>query len=154
MSEHPGGGVQVKPSKDAKAVLSRSIDEYAVTFVWLTAEFTIFRPRKGTYLEGSVNVQNESMLGLVCYNYFNAMIERDKLPKDWRWLDDGDEGSQSQKNRKRTLQGAGHFVDGAGEEIEGKLVFRVDDFEANPGSDGGPGTVSIIGTLRFDLQVP
>jgi DNA-directed RNA polymerase I subunit RPA43 len=154
MSEQPSGGVQVRSSKDAKAVLSRSIDEYAVTFVWLTAEFTIFRPRKGTYLEGFVNVQNESMLGLVCYNYFNAMIERDKLPKDWKWVDDGDDGSQTQKTRKRTLQGTGHFEDGAGEEIEGKLVFRVDDFEANPGSDGGPGTVSIIGTLRVDLHDP
>ena len=149
MSEQPGG-VQVKSSKDAKAVLSQSINEYGVTFVWLTAEFTIFKPRRGTYLEGVVSVQNESMLGLVCYNYFNAMIERDKLPKDWKWVDDGDEGPQTQKKRGRAFQGAGHYEDGAGIEIEGRLVFRVDDFEANPGSDGGPGTVSIVGTLRFD----
>ena len=150
ISEQPSGDVQVNSSDDNTAILSQSINEYGVTFIWLTAEFTIFRPRKGTFLEGVVNVQNESMLGLVCYNYFNAMIERDKLPKDWKWVDNGDEGAQVQKKRRRALQGAGHFEDGEGEEIEGKIVFKVIDFEANPGSDGGPGTVSIIGTLRFD----
>ena len=149
MSEQPSG----VRSKDAEPVMSQSLNEYGVTFVWLTAEFTVFRPRKGTYLEGFVNVQNESMLGLVCHNFFNAMIERDKLPKDWKWVDDSDEGAQTQ-TRKRTLQGVGHFEDGGGEEIEGKLVFRVDDFEANPGSDGGPGTVSLVGTLRFDHDEP
>ena len=151
MSEHPDGGIHIDRSKDAKQVLSRSVDEYAVTYVWLTAEFTVFKPRRGTYLEGFVNVQNESMLGLVCYNYFNAMIERDKLPKDWKWVDDGEEEVHGQKRKKRqAIQGAGHFEDDAGKEVEGKLVFMVEDFDANAGSENGTGTISIVGTLRFD----
>lgn len=50
----------------SKKVLSRSIDEYGVTFVWLTADFLLCRPKKGTWIEGFVNLQNESLLGLVC----------------------------------------------------------------------------------------
>ncbi|KAI7438569.1 hypothetical protein KC368_g11975, partial [Hortaea werneckii] len=69
-------------SRDAQTILAKSTDEYAVTFVWLTADFVLFRPQKGTYLEGYVNLQNESLLGLVCYNYFNAGIEWNRLPKD------------------------------------------------------------------------
>lgn len=152
MSEHPDDGVQIDRSRDVKQILSQSIDEYAVTYVWLTAEFTVFKPRRGTYLEGFVNVQNESMLGLVCYNYFNAMIDREKLPKDWRWVDDDDdeEEAESQKQRRQAFHGAGHFEDDAGNEVEGKLVFKVEDFDASAGSDNGTGTISIIGTLRFD----
>ena len=150
MSEHPNEGTQADRSKDAKKILSQSIDEYAVTYVWLTAEVIVFKPRRGTYLEGFVNVQNESMVGLVCYNYFNAMIERDKLPKEWKWVDDGEDGAQSQKQRKRAFRGAGHYEDDAGREVEGKLVFKVEDFDASAGSDNGTGTISIIGTLQFD----
>lgn len=150
MSEQPSGGIQIDRSKGAKAILSRSIDEYAVTYVWLTVEFTVFKPGRGTYLEGYVNVQNESMLGLVCYNYFNAMIERGKLPEDWKWVDDAGEQAQGQSKRKRVIQGAGHFENGAGEEVKEKLMFMVENFDASPGSDGSTGTVSISATLRFD----
>ena len=147
MLEHPSDGVQVKSSKEAKTVLSRSIDEYAVTYVWFTADFMLFRPKRGTYLEGYVSLQNESVLGLVCYNYFNAVIEREKLPQDWEWIEDEEQAEAPKKKRKKAIQGAGYWVDGRGNSVEGKLDFRVEDFEASPGSDTGAGTVSILGTL-------
>ncbi|KAK3701628.1 hypothetical protein LTR37_015379 [Vermiconidia calcicola] len=147
LSEEPGNGVHVKTDKGLKRVLSRSIDEYAVSYIWLTADFLTFKPSRGTYLEGYVSLQNEGMLGLVCYNYFNAVIERDKLPKDWRWIEDED---QPKIRKKKFSEGGGHFVDGNGSVIEGRIVFRVDDFEATPGSDTGAGTVSILGSLSSD----
>ena len=153
MSEHPIAGVHVKSSEDKKAVLARSVDEYAVTYVWLTADFLLFRPNRGTYLEGYVSLQNESILGLVCYNYFNAVIERDKLPKDWKWIDEEDQTEQpKKKKRKRAAQGGGYFVDGDENPINGRLVFKVEDFEATAGSDTGSGTVSILGTLRYERE--
>ena len=152
MSEHPSGAVQANGHTNGEAILSRSIDEYAVTYVWLTAEFTVFKPQRGTCLEGNVNIQNESMLGLVCYNYFNAVIAKDKLPEDWKWIDDENEMEEVQAKKKHALQRAGHFENGAGEEVGGAIMFRVEDFDASPSSDGGPGTVSIIGTLRLDRE--
>ncbi|KAF2148346.1 hypothetical protein K461DRAFT_212909, partial [Myriangium duriaei CBS 260.36] len=66
-------------------VLAVTRDEYATPFLWLTADFDILRPTAGTYLSGTVRVQNPSWLGLVCWNYFNAGIPRRRLPADWQW---------------------------------------------------------------------
>ena len=147
LSEHPSDEQrpQASSSQEAKVVLSKSIDEYAVTYVWLTAEFTVFRPQRGTYLEGHVNLQNESILGLVCYNYFNAGIERSRLPKDWRWV--GEESQQSEGQQKHLKQGEGYFVNGKGNQVEGRLVFMVRDFEATAGSEMGMDSINIHGTL-------
>ena len=154
MSEHPSGGVQAQENEEPKTVLSRSVNEYAVTYVWLTVEFLIFRPKKGTYIEGYVSLQNESVLGLLCYNYFNAVIEREKLPKDWKWVDgeDGAESPSKTKRRKGAVHGGGYFVDGEGNYVEGRLVFKVEDFDATPGTNAGAGTISINGTLLYDVD--
>lgn len=132
-------------------VLTRCINEYAVTFVWLTADFLLFRPRKGTWMEGHVRLGNESMVGLVCYNYFNAVIERDKMPTGWSWVAEDEEELEEQKGRRRALvESNGFFRDGEGKRVEGRLVFRVEDFEALVG-DGGGG-VSIMGTLLSEKE--
>ncbi|KAK5134706.1 hypothetical protein LTR08_006221 [Meristemomyces frigidus] len=148
LSEHPQDQ-QTPPassSREANPVLARSIDEYAVTYVWLTADFLVFKPERGSYLEGYVNLQNESILGLVCYNYFNAGVEFARLPKDWRWVSEDDtfEGKGKQKAGK---EGEGYWIDGAGKKVEGRLVFRVRDFEATPGTESGGGSINIYGTL-------
>ena len=153
LSEHPDDRqrTQASSNQEAKVVLARSIDEYAVTYIWLSAEFLIFRPKAGSYLEGYVNLQNESLLGLVCYNYFNAGIEWHRLPKDWRWV--GDEGAVEGKGKQRVGQEAeGYWVDGDGKKVEGKLKFRVKDFEATPGSESGAGSINIHGTLLSEAD--
>ncbi|KAK4626463.1 DNA-directed RNA polymerase I subunit rpa43 [Fulvia fulva] len=109
---------------DATPVLSHGIDEYAVSYVWLTCDFLIFRPLQGVKLDGVVNLQSESVLGLLCYNYFNAAIEKEKLPEEWKW--DGEK-----------------WLDGSGNNVSGAITFRVHDFEAS-GQDG----ISIVGTMR------
>ena len=151
LSESPEAGIQARSAsnnKEARTVLARSIDEYAVTYVWLTADFVLFRPQRGAYLEGYVNLQNESLLGLVCYNYFNAGIEWNRLPSSWRWVSD-EEGALAGngKGKKAAQEGEGHWVDGSGKKVDGKLIFRVRDFEATPGSELGAGSINIYGTL-------
>ncbi|KAK5678607.1 hypothetical protein LTS10_009051 [Elasticomyces elasticus] len=137
LSETPEGN-----ANDNDVVLSKAMDEYAVTFIYLTVDLVLFRPAKGCWLEGYVNLQNESLLGLVCYNYFNAAIERQRLPKDWRWQEDG-----SQSSVRSTKQGNGCWLDGSGDKVDGKVVFRVKDFEATAGGEGGAGSMNILGTL-------
>ncbi|KAK5695925.1 hypothetical protein LTR97_008345 [Elasticomyces elasticus] len=142
LSETPDGNAD-----DNNIVLSKAMDEYAVTFVYLTLDLVLFKPSKGTWLEGYVNLQNESLLGLVCYNYFNAAIERQRLPQDWRWQEDA-----SQSSVRSTKQGNGCWVDGSGEKVDGKVAFRVKDFEATAGGEGGAGSMNILGTLLSGRQ--
>jgi DNA-directed RNA polymerase I subunit RPA43 len=93
-----------------------------VTFVWLTADFLVFRPSPGTYLQAEVNLQDEGVLGLIVYNYFNIAIPRENLPPDWNW--DGEK-----------------WVNEKGG-IEKDIVCKVVDFEPS-----GQESISITGTL-------
>ncbi|KAL1591150.1 hypothetical protein WHR41_00458 [Cladosporium halotolerans] len=140
-------GVQIKKEKRSKTVLGRSVDEYAVTYVWLTVEFLLFKPQRGTVLEGYVNLQNESILGLICYNYFNAGIERSRIPKDWQWVEDEAAEVDGEMTRKGRREAAGHYVNADGNKVEGKIVFKVKDFEATAGAETGSGSINIYGTL-------
>jgi DNA-directed RNA polymerase I subunit RPA43 len=151
LSESPEKGAKVSKGKDSKTVLGTSVDEYAVTFVWLTVDLLIFKPQRGTVLEGYVNLQNESILGLICYNYFNAGIERSRLPKDWQWVEDETTEESEEMSRKRR-NAAGHYVNVEGNKVEGKIIFKVKDFEATAGAETGSGSINIYGTLLTESE--
>jgi len=174
----------------APRVLVQSVDEYGVGFVWLTAEFLLLRPRRGTWIEAEVRVQNPSYLGLVCWNFFNAGVERRRLPADWVWVDgtgakvgrrqeEGEEvgdGAVPDANGDGTEEeakdhegaeaatdagamqevdentGAGYFVDGNGQKIQGLIKFRVRDFESVPSTEREKGFVNIEGTLLSEEE--
>ncbi|QIW97972.1 hypothetical protein AMS68_003490 [Peltaster fructicola] len=148
LSQHPEHATQGADGEEK--VMGRSIDEYAVTYVWLTAEFLVFRPVIGTVLEGFVNLQNQSILGLLCYNYFNAGIEQSRLPGDWRWVEKEELEDDTDAQGEQIPQSSGHYVDASGEVVEGKVLFKVKDFEASAGMDGGTSSINIFGTLLRD----
>ncbi|KAK6583017.1 hypothetical protein PZA11_004093 [Diplocarpon coronariae] len=131
---------------DGTEVLLQNLDEYAVSWTWLTAEFLLFKPEKGAWLEGFVNLQNEGHLGLVCWNLFNASIERKRLPSDWEWRDvsDAREGNEGD-GQTYAEEGAGHYVDGEGNKVEGLIKFKVREIESS--HDRERGFLSIEGTL-------
>ncbi|CZS88197.1 related to dna-dependent rna polymerase I subunit a43 (rpa43) [Rhynchosporium graminicola] len=131
---------------DGEDVLLQNHDEYAVSWTWLTAEFLLFKPEKGAWLEGYVNLQNEGHLGLVCWNLFNASIERKRLPSDWKWKDvsDAREGWEGE-GETYAEEGSGHYVDGEGKKIEGMVKFRVREIESS--HDRERGFLSIEGTM-------
>lgn len=131
---------------DGAQVLLQNHDEYAVSWTWLTAEFLLFKPEKGAWLEGYVNFQNEGHLGLVCWNLFNASIERKRLPSEWEWKDvsDAREGGEGQ-GETYAEDGAGFYVDGEGNKIEGMVKFRVREIESS--HDRERGFLSIEGTM-------
>lgn len=126
---------------DGAAVALHSIDEYAVSWTWLTAEFLLFRPQKGQWLEGQVNLQNEGHVGLICWNLFNASIERQRLPADWEWWE-GDELAEAEDEQ------TGYYVDADGAKISGSIRFRVKDMESS--HDKGGGFLHIEGTMLDD----
>jgi DNA-directed RNA polymerase I subunit RPA43 len=136
ISEQPYGN-------DGNITLLKCIDEYAVSWAWVTAEFVLFKPMKGCWLEGYVNLQNEGHLGLVCWNLFNASIERKRLPKDWKWVGVADAEPGADENYAE--HGVGHWVDGDGKKVDGTIKFRVRDIESN--HDRERGFLSIAGTM-------
>jgi DNA-directed RNA polymerase I subunit RPA43 len=152
LSESPETGSKIAKGKESKTVLGRSVDEYAVTYVWLTVELLVFKPQRGTVLEGYVNLQNESILGLICYNYFNAGIERSRLPKDWQWVAEEAPEESGEMSRKGRREAAGHYVNAEGNKVEGKIVFKVKDFEATAGAETGSGSINIYGTLLVESE--
>lgn len=72
---------------DHTPALLESLDEYAVGFGWLTADVDLFIPSRGAWMEGTVNLQSEGHIGVVCFDKFNASIEAKRLPAGWRWVD-------------------------------------------------------------------
>ncbi|KAI9885116.1 MAG: hypothetical protein M1823_003084 [Watsoniomyces obsoletus] len=158
LSEHP---VSTPSKNSGTTVLAKAVDAYATSFVWLTADFLIFKPKRGQVIEGWINLQNESHLGVVCWNLFNASIERRRLPRDWKWSGVGGrmtggvrEGGGEEGGRMiggedtRDERGQGYFVDGRGRKVEGSVRFRVHDAET--AYSYGKGFLTIEGTMVED----
>ena len=145
-------------------VLARSIDEYAASFIWVTADFLLFKPETGNVLEGWINLQNEGNIGLVCLNFFNASIERKRLPKEWKWMSEGvgalrklnknleddglgEEAEQEEPRANGLKDIEGHFEDDLGNPVEGLIRFRVEDIEISRSADRENGFLSIEGSM-------
>lgn len=134
-------------NNDGDSTLLRNIDEYAVSWAWVTAEFMLFKPAKGAWLEGYVNLHNEGHIGIVCWNLFNASIERKRLPEEWKWKSVGEEGGDDVEGMGATYaeEGAGYWADGEGKKIDGTVRFRVKEIESN--HDKERGFLTIQGTM-------
>lgn len=140
ISEKPFGN-------DGETTLLHNIDEYATSWTWLTAEFLLFKPDKGAWIEGYVNLQNEGHLGIVCWNLFNASIERKRLPDNWKWVGVEDQGGEEVEGMGETYaeHGVGYWADGEGKKVEGTIKFQVREIESN--HDKERGFLSIAGTM-------
>ena len=152
---------------------ARSIDEYAATFVWLTAEFLIFRPQRGDVVEGFVNLQSENSIGIVYWNFFNASIERKNLPREWSWVPGGmsvDRRRGPQKLKKgergkiksggeeelmvdgmepevRVEDDLGYWQDGNGKRVERLIRFYVKSVETSRSADREHGFLGVEGSM-------
>ncbi|KAI5198764.1 hypothetical protein E4T39_06634 [Aureobasidium subglaciale] len=155
LSNTPANAPSSRDGPDASPiVLAKSIDEYAVSFVWLTVDFILLRPTPGAVIEGYVSLQNESYLGLVCWNFFNAGVDRKRIPSTWRWVPNhnANAGTKSATDwmrglRNKSDESSGHYVDENGNKVEGKVKFTVKDFESAPSTERERGFLSIEGTL-------
>ena len=154
LSEHP----MATTANSTGPVLSKAIDAYGPSYVWLTADFLLFRPKKGQILQGWINLQNESHLGIVCWNLFNASIQRRQLPRKWSWNavggrmnpapDDEDGPTTASVAPTRHDRGEGYFIDGRGMAVEGWIQFRLIDFET--AYSYGKGFLTLEGTMLDD----
>ncbi|KAI0151486.1 hypothetical protein BJ166DRAFT_536175 [Pestalotiopsis sp. NC0098] len=163
VGEAPGKGSLTENSDNSQEAMLESIDEYAVAFGWLTAKLDLFRPRRGAWMEGSVNMQTEGHLGVVCWGMFNASIEAGRLPKGWRWVsllqgknkeaaseeaslptpEPVEEGQEEEDDSQ--LHTTGYWVNNDGQRVRGNLKFQIKNFEV--GVSGDYGYLSIEGTM-------
>lgn len=152
-----------------KKVFARSVDAYAATFVWLTADFLVMNPQRGDHCDGYVTLQNETNIALLCWNFFSATIERKRLPRDWRWVPadksfgsrkqklkrvrneddiDMDEPNSYEMNQSESFdEEGGHFVDATRKRISGVLQFNVSDADTSSSTSREFDFFSIIGSM-------
>ncbi|KAG6041459.1 hypothetical protein E4U41_004193 [Claviceps citrina] len=130
--------------------------EYAVGFGWITADVGLFVPSRGAWMEGSVNLQTEGHIGVVCFGKFNASIEASRLPPSWKWVsNESPEANGFEETASvitaddhgvvRQVHSTGFWVDGSGTRVKGKVRFRIRNFDA--GTSGETSYLSLEGTM-------
>ncbi|KAK5634323.1 hypothetical protein RRF57_010037 [Xylaria bambusicola] len=157
----PGDGSLTQDSGMEDVAILESINEHAVSFGWLTVEIDIFRPSRGAWLEGLVNIQSGGHIGVVCWGKFNASIESERLPRDWRWVDqharkdtgEAEPATQDDATGDHTeVHATGYWVnkDGARITADTPIRFRIKNYEV--GSSGDYGYLSIEGTMLTEEE--
>ncbi|KAJ4380439.1 hypothetical protein N0V86_003794 [Didymella sp. IMI 355093] len=117
----------------AEEVLLRHVDEYAAPFLWATATFLIFRPRRGSYISARVTGQSKTHITLSYLNIFPISVLATQLPEAWTFeagtTDEGvwqtEEGELSGDVQVRLLDFDGRTdgkSKGKGMRLEGSLV--------------------------------
>lgn len=154
VGEYPGRQGAAADDDSPATLISK--DEFAVGFGWITADVELFVPSRGAWMEGSVNLQTEGHIGVVCFGKFNASIEARRLPPDWKWVSNEAPEAQGFEETAsvitaddhgvvRQIHSTGFWVDGAGQKIKGKIRFRIRNFDV--GSSGETSYLSLEGTM-------
>ncbi|KAM5350355.1 hypothetical protein ACJ41O_006860 [Fusarium nematophilum] len=152
--EKPGRKGAALDDESPAMVMAR--DEAAVGFGWITADVDLFVPSRGAWMEGSVNLQTEGHIGVVCFGKFNASIEARRLPPDWTWVPNESPEAQGFEETAsvitsddhgvvRQIHSTGFWADGSGEKVKGKIRFRIRNFDV--GTSGETSYLSLEGTM-------
>jgi DNA-directed RNA polymerase I subunit RPA43 len=147
--EHPflSDKPEAEEPETRRPVLAKALDEYAASYVWVTADFLLFAPACEDQMEGYVNYQNESFLGLVCWNLFNARIARERLPPTWVWVGRQQRKNQGNRSRNTEEDDTGFYRDEVGRKVDGHLKFRVAEIELTADLQREKSLMRIEGTL-------
>ncbi|RDA87770.1 hypothetical protein CP532_2468 [Ophiocordyceps camponoti-leonardi (nom. inval.)] len=155
----PGRRGAAADDGEPTTVMSRN--EYAVGFGWITADVELFVPSRGSWMEGIINLQTEGHIGVVCFEKFNASVEAVRLPPSWKWVSlDSIEAEGFDKTASfmaaddddavQKVDSTGFWVDGRGARVQGKVRFRIRNFDA--GTSGGTSYLSLEGTMLDHAQ--
>ncbi|KAL7796089.1 hypothetical protein V8C37DRAFT_373092 [Trichoderma ceciliae] len=154
LGEKPGR--QGAATSDDDPSILRSVNEYAVGFGWITAEVDLFVPSRGAWMEGSINLQTEGHIGVVCFGQFNASIEAQRLPSAWKWVSNEDPDAHGMEETASVItaddhgvvhqiHSTGFWVDGNGKKVKGMIRFRIRNFDV--GVSGETSYLSLEGTM-------
>ncbi|EGX87692.1 RNA polymerase I subunit Rpa43, putative [Cordyceps militaris CM01] len=143
-------------TNDEEETTLKSQREFGVGFGWITADVDLFVPSRGAWMEGSVNLQTEGHIGVVCFGKFNASIEARRLPPSWKWVSNEDPEAEGMEETAsivapdehgvvHQIHSTGFWVDAHGDKVKGKIRFRIRNFDV--GVSGETTYLSLEGTM-------
>ncbi|KTW26002.1 hypothetical protein T552_03274 [Pneumocystis carinii B80] len=88
--------------------------ESPFAFSWVRFEMLVWKVKRGDYLEGIINMQSPSHIGLLVSGFFNASIPKNGIPKTWFYQE-----IMSQKEVEQNKNG--YWID------EDKKVIKIGD---------------------------
>ncbi|KAK9369358.1 hypothetical protein V1509DRAFT_620541 [Lipomyces kononenkoae] len=146
-------------------------------FVWITAKLLVWRPQRGDILQGRINLQSRSHIGLLTFDVFNASITRDKIPATWKFIEDvADEDDELESandidgngeangttngdaepidEEEASSKGLGYWVNEKGKKIDGKLTFIIESLQLSGRLFSLDGSLLKLGDVKEDLTAP
>ncbi|KAK9385476.1 hypothetical protein V1515DRAFT_608201 [Lipomyces mesembrius] len=142
-------------------------------FVWISAKLLVWRPKRGDILQGRINLQSRSHIGLLIFDVFNASITRDKIPATWKFIEnvldeDAELGTSADNEANGEANGdaealddedgesksLGYWVNEKGKKIEGKLTLIVESLELSGKLFSVEGSLLKLGDVKEDLTAP
>ncbi|KAK9458994.1 uncharacterized protein V1516DRAFT_680650 [Lipomyces oligophaga] len=159
---------------------ARVVSESPFAFAWIEADFLVWRPKRGDILQGQINLQSHTHVGLLVCDVFNASITREKLPPKWKFIETqlaedeqqslDDQGSleisDSQQNGDYhdpddaagslfDQQSLGYWIDENGMKIgQSKLEFVVESLQSSGKLVSLEGSLLKLGHVATDLTAP
>lgn len=114
---------------DKASVMGKFVNESPFTFMWISTDLLVWKPQVGDRLEGYVNMQTPSHIGLLVHDTFNCSIKYANIPEDWVFTPFAESGNTSQEptvaKKDRVRQSMGYWSDGSGQRVDGKLEFII-----------------------------
>ncbi|KAK9236056.1 hypothetical protein V1525DRAFT_236025 [Lipomyces kononenkoae] len=146
-------------------------------FVWITTKLLVWRPQRGDILQGRINLQSRSHIGLLSFDVFNASITRDKIPATWKFIEDvvdedaelgsatdldatgeangtGNGETEPLDDEGDSSKGLGYWVNEMGKKIEGKLTFIIESLQLSGRLFSLDGSLLKLGDVKEDLTAP
>lgn len=125
---------------------ARIVAESPFAHVWVTVDFLVWGPKKGSVLQGWVNLQSASHVGLLVENTWNVSIPKEKIPAGWSYHEVR-EGFVPKKAASK---------EGGGEGVEESAGIGMEDIEYAPEHDTGgwmnDNDEYVDGLLRFQVE--
>lgn len=114
--------------------VAKVANENPFTFLWVIADFIVWKPKIEDVLKGNIVMQSQSHIALLVHDVFNASIKKHYIPQDWSFV-------PNQADTEENFKNLGYWCDSEGTPISGPLEFTVRAVHVN-----GKG-IAIEGTL-------
>lgn len=153
------------PDKTQEPVIAKIMYDSPFAFLWISVDLLVWKPVVGDVVEGWINLQSPSHIGLLIHDTFNATIKRDVIPAEWTFVPnqedqngetgntpaEDEEGSTVAQAIDQFPKSLGYWVDENGKKIDGKLKFTVRHFNVSGRTVSVQGTLLAPGAIREDL---
>lgn len=114
--------------------VAKIANENPFTFLWVIADFIVWKPKIDDILKGNIVMQSQSHIALLVHDVFNASIKKHYIPQNWSFV-------PNQADTEESFKNLGYWCDGDSTPISGPLEFKVRAVHVN-----GKG-IAIEGTL-------